>query len=142
MSDKSFAQLFCDGFNVTPDRFVDEAMKRTYYSHARLIMLSLNACFRLRWLEADREILTDLGSTTNLEDMKRLLSLIPSYYDRNWNFRQRLRLRISSRKVINLATRLGLTNPRKSSARGQQSVRLIEEGKPKGSRLDQDALHA
>jgi hypothetical protein len=142
MSDKNFAQIFCERFDVPAERFVEEALKRTLYSHARLLLIPLCACLRLRWLDCDREVLTDIGGMTDLEGVKRVLSRMPWYYGRGWKIRHEFRLRLSSRKLVNLVTRLGLATPRRASSRGVDSVRLLGPENEKSAPLREGAIRA
>ena len=126
MSEKSFAQTFCESFGVPPERFVDAMLDRALYPHARFFLVPLCAGFRFRWLKPDREILSDLGRACDLGDVRRLLSRLPWYYGRTWSFRHELRLRLSSRRILDVARRIGLRKPNADSSRKAESARLGE----------------
>jgi hypothetical protein len=48
----------------------------------------------------DRELVLDLGACDSIEDVHRTLGRLPYYYERWKRWRLKLRLRISSRRVL------------------------------------------
>ena len=130
MSDKNFAQAFCESFDIPRDRFVDSMLKRTLYPHVRIFLVPLCACLRRHWFDRDREIIDDLGDVVDIDEMRRLLSRLPWYYGNSWNLRREFRLRISSRRTLHLARRVGLAKSRKTPLRKADTARIAPGALP------------
>lgn len=98
---RNFAETFCERHGIALERFPAEMLRRALYPHARFI-LPVWAWFDETLLEADRELVLQIGSAETKDHIRSTLSRMPLYYGESWNSRQRGRLRISSRRVMEL----------------------------------------
>jgi hypothetical protein len=93
-----FAETFCRHFNVPPDRFEKELLRKALYPHARYFRRLLPDYMRA----ADRSFVAGIGRLRRRRDLA--LEVAEFQRDpRNQGFsRNRLRLRISARRMQHL----------------------------------------
>jgi|GEM_PF-3750698 len=96
----NFAEYFCQERGVTREEFEKLLLRQGLYPHARLL---LRAGLGGRIFECEREVIADLALANNLKCVASILSRLPWYYGRRWKMRHLLRLRLSSKRLLNVA---------------------------------------
>lgn len=115
---KCLAQAFCDRYGVPPERFEDAMLAKVLYPRARWVLFSLRKYFRRDYLQADREVVEDVGRASDLASIAAVLSRLEWYYGTSWNLRHELRLRVSSRRILAVAAEVGLSRNRRAARPG------------------------
>lgn len=100
--DKTFADYYCERRGLDGVRFIDDLLWRCYYPHAVLPMRFFSL-LDSRLIETDREVVKAIGSCRSLREIGEFMHTIPWYYGGEWEMRQRLRFRISTRRLMHLA---------------------------------------
>jgi hypothetical protein len=96
----NFAEYFCQKRGITRDEFEKCLLRQGLYPHARLL---LRAGLGRRIFQCEREVIADLALANNVKCVASILSRLPWYYGRRWKMRHLLRLRLSSKRLLNVA---------------------------------------
>ena len=109
---ETFAEKFCRHFNVPPDRFEKEVLRKALYPHARYLRRLLPDYLRA----ADRSFVAGVGRLRRRRDLA--VEMAEFQRDaRNQNFvRNRLRLRISARRMQHLVEAVWAEPPKPPGA--------------------------
>ncbi len=102
---QNFADAFCSRRGIPKGRFVDALLGSALYPHARLI-LPFCGIFSRNTNMRDRQVLSDVGLATRVEEIEHILKDLPSYYGSEWGLRSAFRVRVSSKRVIRTARKL------------------------------------
>jgi hypothetical protein len=93
------SDAYCRRHGLPMEAFVDHFLGAVLHPNAKLVYPLV------RWMvpdfdKDDRELVLDLGACDSIEEVRCTLGCLPYYYERWKPWRLKLRLRISSRRVM------------------------------------------
>jgi hypothetical protein len=100
----NFIELYCQKRDISPDRFLEEVLAQALYPHAHILYVLLIWLHR-DYGAADFEFINGVGRLSRLQDFWVEAEEF-AHHPRNFGFlRQRLRLRVSARRLRRLMKR-------------------------------------
>jgi hypothetical protein len=98
LQQKTFAELFCERFGVSPAQYEDAVLRHCLYRWA-LTLFPLLRLFGEQYFASDLDFVQGVGRLRRPEDFKpEMDDFLLSPHNSNW-LRRRLKLRISSRQL-------------------------------------------
>ena len=108
---KSFAEIFCLQFGLSPARYAAALRRRVYYPHAAPLLWVLRLALP-KGMARDRELIQEVGLMTRIEQLPGMLSDY-RYDECNRSFwRSRLRLRVSTHRLERIIRRVMAGEPK------------------------------